>query len=213
MQTGELIKLLAADAAPVDRRAVARRFALAGALSVGAAVALMWLALGLNPRLGEYLALPMFGVKLGFGVLVAGAAALALWRLARPGRRLAWAGATLVLPFVGVVALGLYCLQGAAAAERMHAWMGAAWVSCLVRINLLAVPAVLAVLPVLRAMAPTRLMLTGAVAGLWAGGVGASDYAPHCPELTPPFIASWYALGIAGAALWGAAAGPRLLRW
>lgn len=213
MKTDDLIALLATGAAPVDRRAAPRRLALASAAAVGAALLLMWLLLGLNPQLPAYLALPMFWVKAGFGVLVAAAATLALQRLARPGWRLSWVGAGLALPFAAVWALGLAALLAAPPAERMHDWMGSTWTACMVWIALLAVPGVVAALWLLRSMAPTRPVLAGAVAGLWAGGIAAFAYALHCPELAAPFIASWYALGIAIPAALGAALGPRLLRW
>jgi hypothetical protein len=65
----------------------------------------------------------------------------------------------------------------------------------------------------LRHGAPTRPGLTGAVAGLLAGGFGAAIYAAYCVEDSPFFMAAWYTLAIAGVAIAGALAGTRLLRW
>jgi hypothetical protein len=65
----------------------------------------------------------------------------------------------------------------------------------------------------LRKGAPTRLKLSGAVAGIVAGGLGAADYALGCKSDTIPFIAIWYGLAIALCAAIGALFGPRLLRW
>ena len=61
--------------------------------------------------------------------------------------------------------------------------------------------------------APSRLMMTGAVAGLAAGGLAATIYCLHCPEASPLFVLTWYTLGMALAGLAGALAGERLLRW
>jgi hypothetical protein len=66
---------------------------------------------------------------------------------------------------------------------------------------------------VLRQLAPTRLRLAGAGAGLLAGALGATVYGLHCPETGAAFVATWYSLGVATWAAIGAALGPRLLRW
>ena len=93
MNTDELVSLLAANAAPVDRNAVARRFGLALACgSLGAAL-LLAAALGVRADLGEMSLSPMFWLKLAFPAFpafpaclaVAGIAAAA--RLSRPGMR------------------------------------------------------------------------------------------------------------------------------
>ena len=65
----------------------------------------------------------------------------------------------------------------------------------------------------LQELAPTRLRLAGAAAGLFAGGAGAVVYCFHCPELDAPFIGIWYLLGMLLPAAAGSALGPRLLRW
>jgi hypothetical protein len=65
----------------------------------------------------------------------------------------------------------------------------------------------------LRGLAPTRLRLTGGIAGFAAGSIGALAYSLHCPELAAPFIGVWYLLGITICASLGVWAGPRLLRW
>jgi hypothetical protein len=65
----------------------------------------------------------------------------------------------------------------------------------------------------IRGLAPVRLRLAGAAAGLTAGGLAAAIYSLHCPESAAPFVAIWYTLGILLPAAVGAVAGPRLLRW
>ena len=84
---------------------------------------------------------------------------------------------------------------------------------CLASVPLLAAPVLVAVLRVLQRGAPLRPALTGAVAGLLAGGLGAALYAAHCVDDSPLFVATWYTLAIALVAAAGALAGHRLLRW
>ena len=65
----------------------------------------------------------------------------------------------------------------------------------------------------MKGLAPTRLALAGAAAGLLAGAGGALIYALHCPEMAAPFLAIWYLLGMLIPTAVGALLGPRLLRW
>ncbi len=63
-----------------------------------------------------------------------------------------------------------------------------------------------------RKLAPTRLTLAGAGAGLFAEAAGAFVYCFHCSEEAAPFIAVWYAgdrFGHSHRALLG----RYLLRW
>jgi hypothetical protein len=55
-------------------------------------------------------------------------------------------------------------------------------------------------------------MLTGAVAGLIAGGIAATFYAAHCVDDSPLFVATWYTLALALVTLAGALAGRWVLR-
>jgi hypothetical protein len=76
---------------------------------------------------------------------------------------------------------------------------------CPFLIALIAAPLLIALLCVMRSLAPTRLR--------WAGSVGALVYTLHCPELAAPFLAIWYLLGMLIPTAIGAWLGPRLLRW
>jgi hypothetical protein len=84
---------------------------------------------------------------------------------------------------------------------------------CLATIPLLALPVLVATLAVLRRGAPLAPGITGAVAGLFAGGLGAALYAAHCIDDSPLFVAAWYGVAIALVAAVGALAGWKLLRW
>jgi hypothetical protein len=62
-------------------------------------------------------------------------------------------------------------------------------------------------------LAPTRLALAGAAAGLLSGAGGALIYALYCTEMAAPFISIWYLLGMMIPAAVGAMLGRQLLRW
>ena len=84
---------------------------------------------------------------------------------------------------------------------------------CLVCIVFFAAVSLAAVIWAVRKGAPTRLKLSGAIAGIVAGGIGAAAYAFNCTSDTIPFIAIWYGAAIALCAVIGALIGPRVLRW
>ncbi len=65
----------------------------------------------------------------------------------------------------------------------------------------------------MKGLAPTRLALSGAAAGLLAGSGGALVYALYCPEMAAPFIGIWYLLGMLIPTALGAMLGPRALHW
>jgi hypothetical protein len=91
--------------------------------------------------------------------------------------------------------------------------MGQSWRVCPRNILALSLPILAATLVVVRRLAPTRLVLAGAAAGLFSGGVAATVYGLHCPESTMPFVAVWYSLGISAPVVIGAVLGPWALRW
>jgi hypothetical protein len=168
--------------------------------------------LGPQP-LGSVAALPMFWVKLGLPLVIVIAATLLVARLARPGARLAAAPVLVALPFAAVWGLAIVVWLRTPAVLRPALVFGDTWRWCPWLIAGLALPSFIAVLWALKGLAPTRLRLAGAAAGLLAGAVGAMVYAFHCPELAAPFIGLWYVLGMSLPAAAGALLGPWLLRW
>jgi len=155
----------------------------------------------------------MFWVKLAFaGVLTLASGVLAL-RLARPGSRLSWMPGMLVAPIVAMWLLAAFVLMTAPSSQRHELIYGETWASCPSLIAMLSAPVFAAVVWAMRGLAPTRLRLAGAAAGLVSGSLGALVYALHCPELAAPFIGLWYLLGVLIPAGIGALIGPRLLRW
>ncbi len=212
MKTDELVKLLSTGAQPVPANAVARR--LAAALGWGMAGAVLLLAtLGIRPDLAQAAGEWMFWLKPAFVACLALAGWLAVERLARPGMRLGPVRAALAAPVLVLWLVAAVMLVNAAPAQRAGLVLGETWKSCPFNIALISLPLFAATLWAMKGLAPTRLALAGASAGLLAGALGALVYALHCTESTAPFLAVWYVLGIAIPTLAGALLGPRVLRW
>lgn len=90
---------------------------------------------------------------------------------------------------------------------------GRAALFCVVSISLLSLPLLIAMCVALQGLGPTRLRSAGMAAGGLAGAAAALVYAVHCTEMTLPFLAVWYVLGMFAPAAIGFVAGPRFLRW
>jgi hypothetical protein len=213
MKTDELIAALATGVEPVDRQVPRRAFgaALGGGLLIAFA-GLLWVS-GLNPELRDFLAEPMFWVKLGFGLLLAASSLWLALRLARPGARAAAAGWAPLAPIAVLWLLALAALAGASAETRAALLWGSTWTTCLISIPLLSAPTLVGALLALRRMAPTCPGCAGAAAGALAAGVGVAVYTLHCPELAAPFLAVWYVAGAAIPVVVGALLGRLVLRW
>lgn len=213
MKTDQLIDWLTADTAVVAPRVWRMRYALALGAGVIGAVALMLALLGVRPDIADAAQLPMFWVKLAFPLTLAGAAVLAVVRLSLPGVPLGRVPSALAAPVLVMWLLSAVVLSGAAPDERSALLFGETWAECPVYVTILSLPALVALLWVMKTLAPTQPVWAGAAAGLLAGALGATVYALHCPEMDAPFLGAWYLLGMLIPATLGAVAGPRLLRW
>jgi hypothetical protein len=213
MKTDELVNMLASGAGAVQPHAAARRYASAIGWGLLGAALLMALLLGVRHDLARAVLLPMFWVKVAFVACLAAVSLVGAMRLSRPGLRLAWLPGALAAPVLAIWALAAFVLLRAGAGERARLFFGETWDSCPFLIAMLSVPAFVAVLWAMKGLAPTRLRLAGAAAGLLAGAVGALVYCLHCPELEAPFVGFWYLLGILIPTAVGSLLGPRLLRW
>ena len=213
MKTDELITLLATGAGSVEPDATARRYATALGWGAFGATLLMAILLGVRPDIDAAARLPMFWIKVAFPASVAVASLFAASRLSRPGARLGWVPGAIVAPVLAMSLLSAYVLLGAPPPARAGLVMGRTWEFCLFNVPLLSVPVIVAALWAMKGLAPTRLALAGAAAGLLAGAIGALIYALHCPEMEAPFLAVWYAAGMLIPAAAGALLGPLVLRW
>ena len=210
MKTDDFVSMLATGVAPVDPNVPGKRFRLA--LSAGAlgAVVVMLGAFGLNPHLRAAAMLPMFWVKLVFPATLGLVAVLLAQRLSHPGMRLGAAAKAWTGP---VIAMALLVWMDAAPAQRPDMIYGKTWKVCSRNIAIVAAPVFAGVLWAMKGLAPTRLVLAGASAGLLAGAVGTVVYALHCQEMAAPFVLVWYGAGMLLCAAIGAVLGPRVLRW
>lgn len=213
MRTEDLVAWLAMDAQPVSRRAQARRFVVTLALGAGVALLMMLVLLGPRPDLGQAATLPMFWLKLAFPACLVLAAALVAQRLGHPGMRLGRLAIGVVAPVAVIWLMSAFILINAAPDGRSALIWGATWKECPLSIAALSVPALLAAFWAMRQLAPTRVRLAGAAAGLFAGAAGALVYALHCPEMEAPFLGVWYVVGMLIPTAAGAMLGPRWLRW
>ena len=112
---------------------------------------------------------------------------------------------------MGVLALAAMVL--ALADQQLALLLGSSWSVCPWRIAALSIPSFVLMLWAVKGLAPTRLRLAGAGAGMLSGAIGALVYLLYCPELAPPFLLVWYTLGMLVPAGVGALVGPRVLRW
>jgi len=213
MNTDDLISMLATGVEPVDPGAVARRFSLAILIAAVAALLMILLGFGVRADLASVAMTPIFWAKIAFPLCLMVGALLMVTRLARPGMSVGggrlWVG-------LGVAAIWIGALYGLAVAPpdtRLAMILGKTWKVCAINITLLSIPGFIAVFWALRGLAPTRLRLAGACGGLLASALATLAYCLHCPEMDVPFWGTWYLLGMLVPTLFGAALGPRWLRW
>lgn len=213
MKTENLIQALAVDARtpPVPLGRTLSTWLLPG---VVIAIGIYVVALGLRPHLLSLGADdPRIFFKIGLMGLFVCLAALLTLRLARPGAKLRGVSlALMIVPFLLLLGIG-FELVTVPEADWGRRLIGHNAMSCLQSIPLLALAPFCALLLALRDGAPSRPALAGAAAGLFAGAIGATLYATHCPDDSPFFVAAWYSIGIAIMTVAGALIGARLLRW
>lgn len=212
MKTDDLIRALAADNA-TRSESIERR--LLTSILPALAISAILFAVLLGPRSDVAQVASQFDFLFKFGVTITLAltAALLVCRLARPGAETKlFVALLLAAPFlVGAAAIAEFAaVEPSARAMKL---VGTTWLSCLTFIPLLSAPILVAALLALRHGAPTRPALTGAVAGLLAGGLGATIYAAYCIEDSPLFLATWYTLAITIVTVIGGLIGARALRW
>lgn len=213
MRTETLIATLSGDLRAVPRGAATRR--IAGGIAGGGIITLALVAgwLGMRSDLPHAMLGFAFWMKAVYTVAIGAIAVRATLHLAHPEatrpRWLAW----LALP-VGLLAiLALAELAITPGGDWTALWQGQSWRICTRNVVILSLPIFAGLIVAFRQLAPTRLRLTGAVAGMAAGGSAATLYGLHCPEVSALFVLIWYSLGILAAAAIGALIGPRLLRW
>lgn len=213
MDTDDLILRLGADIAPTDTRLVARRLILGLMAGVALTFLLLMFWKGLNPDLAAAMTRRAFWMKAGYCLALAVPAVASVSRLARPDGEVPPTSVYFAVPILIVSAIGAFELILTPSSQWLAMWLGHSWSACPWRVLALSAPIFLGLLWAFRSFAPTQLRQAGAMAGLSAGALGALVYGFHCPETSALFLLTWYSLGVALAAGFGALVGPRLLRW
>jgi len=212
MKTAELIAILADDLKPARRGMVGRWLLLGLILGTAMSTALMMATIGPRPDLHAAMQLKAFWVKFIYTLALAGLGFVILARQARAGQDSRKLAMMLAAPVAALMVLAAIQLS-APYADTAELVMDSTWLVCPWLILMLSVPLTLCLLLVMRRLAPTRLAMAGAAAGLLSGAIAATIYGFHCPEMAAPFLLVWYTLGIAFSAAFGAFLGPRLLAW
>jgi hypothetical protein len=212
MRTDDLIANLAGNLEPVKAGAATRRLLAQLAPGIAVSAVAMLVTLGLRRHFGLALQHPGMWMKLAYTFVLAALALGLVERAGRPGATLARPALLLAVPLAAIALLAAWqLLQPGADMGRLV--MGHSARVCVPRIILIAAPTLVAAFWGLRQLAPTRLGLAGAAAGVLAGAAGAFVYAFHCTEESAPFVAIWYTLGIALTTVIGALLGRWTLRW
>jgi hypothetical protein len=212
MKTDSLVALLARNLEQVSPMFVLRTLArgFVGGMAVSAVIMMAWL--GLRPDMSEAAMTAPFWIKFAYTLILGIVGFWLVERQARASNKAAtalWLGALALIAMVGLAMMQLVLPD----APRHALIMGGSANVCSRNIFVLSLPIFLGLLWAIRQLAPTRLILAGACAGLLAGAAGAWVYAFHCVESAAPFMAIWYTLGIAASGLLGAAMGRWALRW
>jgi hypothetical protein len=212
MKTDDLIAALSADPAPVPGGWLTRSIAI-GALGGTLAAAVLWLGMmGPRPDLSQAAQAWPFWIKFFYTLALALAGLWLLARAGRPGAALAPSALTMLAPFVLLTLLAAIALA-APGADHRHLLMGHSALFCPFAIVAVSLPVLAGAFWSLKRLAPTRLALAGAAAGLFAGSAGAFVYAFYCTESAVPFVALWYSVGIVLSGMMGALLGRIALRW
>ena len=209
MRTENLIATLSADTKPSLAPARALAYAIAGGAALAAI--LFFIVLGPRPDFPHAITTIRFDFKFVVTLSLAATALILTLRLARPdasGNR----AILLLVPALLAVAIALELIN-VPAQDWLARWIGHNSRACMINIPFLSLGPLAAILAALRLGATTRPVLTGAVAGLLAAGIGATFYAAHCPDDSPLFVATWYTVATAFITGLGAFLGSRVLRW
>lgn len=213
MKTQDLIPLLVADLAPIDRHALIRRFGTAltiGTLVSGLALVSGW---GVRSDLLQLIGTSVFWEKVLFPAFIAAAAIWVASRLAIPGMSARGAWHTLLIAYLAFWIIAIGVIATTPAELRLAKVLGQTWRSCPIYIALLSVPIYIALSWAMRGFAPTHTREGGMAIGLLSGAVATLVYVLRCPEMSIAFWAPWYSVGMAAAAAAGGLSAPLALRW
>lgn len=213
MKTDELITMLATGVEPVQPHVPEKLISKALLTGVAISFILLLTFYGIRPDIKEVSSTFPFWMKLGVPLANVVLGLVFVFALAHPGKLPRINYWVLLIPIAALWTWAIWTWVNADPSQHSEMLWGKTWRVCIKNIAFLAVPTAVATLFALRNLAPTQPMLSGAIAGWLAGGVGASVYALHCPEMAAPFLAVWYVLGMLVPTAIMAWVGNRSLRW
>jgi hypothetical protein len=168
---------------------------------------------GVRSDMPELILTTMFWVRLVFPLAIIAAAMKLAERLGRPGAPLKFAWFAVALPIVTMLLAAGSILMATPPGYRLQLMLGTTWRTTTASVVMLSFPSLTAMMHAMKQLAPTRLALAGAGAGLLAGAQGLLVYSLYCSEMAVPFWGVWYVLAIAITTAIGAAIAPHCLRW
>ena len=182
-------------------------------VAVSLAGAVFFTMLGPRADFTEATYTPRFLFKFVVTLALSATAIVCTIALARPGastRTASW----MLLSAPALLAIAIVAEVATVPPNQLQSqWLGTNALLCLTFIPLIGVGPLSVILFALKRGAPTNPALSGAIAGLVAGGLAATFYAAHCFDDSLLFVATWYSLAVSLLACIGAVAGKRFLRW
>lgn len=213
MKTRDLVARLARDISPVERNAVPKLLNRALMLGLAGSTVLLVALYGVRSDMPYLILTTMFWVRLVFPLAIIAAAMKLAERLGRPGAPLKFAWFAVALPIVTMLLVAGSILIATPPGYRLELMLGTTWRTTTASVIVLSFPSLTAMMHAMKQLAPTRLALAGAGAGLLAGAQGLLVYSLYCSEMAVPFWGVWYVLAIAITTAIGAAIAPHCLRW
>lgn len=213
MKTRDLVARLASDGSPVERNAVPRLLNRALLQGLAGSTVLLVALYGVRSDMPQLILTTMFWVRLAFPLTIIVAAMKLAERLGRPGARLRLAWFAVALPIATMLLAAGSVLLATPPGYRLELVLGTTWRTTTASVVLLSLPSLVAMLRAMKQLAPTRLALAGAGAGLLAGAQGWLVYSLYCSEMAAPFWGVWDVLAIVITTAIGAAIAPHYLRW
>lgn len=213
MRTQDLVSRLAWNVPPVERDAVQKRLTHALTTGLGGSAVLLVALYGISSDMPQQILTPMFWFRLAFPLASVAAALKLAERLASPGVSLGLAWLATLLPIAAMLLVAATLWLATPPHYRLQWDFGTTGWTASAAVVLLSLPSLAAVMHALKRLAPTRLTLTGAAAGLLGGSQGLLVYALYCSETPVPFWSIWHVSAILITAGIGTVCGPRYLRW
>ncbi|QGZ66601.1 DUF1109 domain-containing protein [Paraburkholderia acidisoli] len=213
MDTRDLVTRLAGSPLRAERNAITRRLNRALVLGFVGSAILLVLLYGVRSDMPWLILTAMFWLRLAFPLAIVVTSMSLAARLGRPGARIREAWLAVALPLAAMLCAAAGVLLAAPPGYRLQLMLGTTWHVTTGNIVVLSLPPLAAIMQAMRGLAPTRLRLAGAGAGVLAGAQGTLVYSLYTPEMSVPFWAVWHGLALAITAALGAALARAWLRW